>query len=156
MLIASHRVTRGNVEPKYMQNKSLVLLEFIECNACDWFRIDPEKLGIFIYQKILAMNDHLVVRQIEISKLWYITTSKMMRFHKIDHFEILMVMSHKSFIIFELGLNKLKPSLNVYSDIHLLASLSFRSPDLEVRRDKQEVKSYLRFLWPKVRKNVLK
>ena len=27
----------------------------------------------------------------------------MMKFHKIDHFEILMVMSHKSFIIFELG-----------------------------------------------------
>ena len=49
------------------------------------------------------MNDHLVVRPIEISKPWYITIHKMMKFHKIDHFEILMVMSHKSFIIFDLG-----------------------------------------------------
>ena len=35
----------------------------------------------------------------------------MMRFHKIDHFEILMVMSHKSFIIFELGL--ITSSINI-------------------------------------------
>ena len=49
------------------------------------------------------MNDHLMVKPIEISKPWYINIPKMMRFHKIDHFEMLMVMSHKSFIIFELG-----------------------------------------------------
>ena len=30
------------------------------------------------------MNDHLVVRPIDISKPWYITIHKMMKFHKID------------------------------------------------------------------------